>query len=155
MLPYFIGTTVTCDLETDGVAPNPTPPETVPMARILVVDDDEMQRVLSSTILEDAGHELSFARDGAAALMFLRRNDVDVVVTDLDMPRIDGLRVIEDMRELDDRVPIIVVSGTSPGNVERADELGAFATLHKPITRQGLMDAVNGAVDQRREGGWL
>lgn len=80
------------------------------MARILVVDDDEMERLLGRTILEGVGHELHFAKDGADAMRIFRTEDIDVVVTDLNMPRIDGLRLITEMREFDDRIPVVVVS---------------------------------------------
>ena len=125
------------------------------MARILVVDDDEMQRLLERTILEDAGHELTFASDGADALIFFRRNDVDVVVTDLNMPRIDGLKVIEGVMEIDDRVPVVVVSGVESERLDRAMELGAFKALLKPVDPQDLLDAVTAALELGHEEDWL
>ena len=125
------------------------------MARILVVDDDEMQRLLERTILEDAGHELTFASDGADALIFFRRNDVDVVVTDLNMPRIDGLKVIEGVMEIDDRVPVIVVSGVESERLDQAMALGAFKALLKPVDPQDLLDAVTAALELAHEEDWL
>ena len=112
------------------------------MARVLIVDDDEMERLLERTILGDAGHELYFAKDGADAMRIFRTEDVDVVVTDLNMPRIDGLKLIRQMREMDDRIPIVVVSGVEPDQLDLAHDLGAVEALFKPVDPQKLIDAV-------------
>jgi len=112
------------------------------MARVLIVDDDEMERLLERTILGDAGHELYFAKDGADAMRIFRTEDIDVVVTDLNMPRIDGLRLIRQMREMDDRIPIVVVSGVEPDQLALANDLGAVEALFKPVDPQKLIDAV-------------
>ncbi len=121
------------------------------MARILVVDDDEMERLLGRTILEGVGHELHFAKDGADAMRIFRTEDIDVVVTDLNMPRIDGLSLIREMREFDDRVPIVVVSGSDSEQRELAQELGAVETLFKPVDPPKLIDAVANAVARARD----
>ncbi len=121
------------------------------MARILVVDDDEMERLLGRTILEGVGHELHFAKDGADAMRIFRTEDIDVVVTDLNMPRIDGLRLIREMRDFDDRVPVVVVSGTESEQLELAQELGAVETLFKPVDPQKLIDAVAKAVARAQD----
>ena len=65
------------------------------MANILIVDDEETDRVIEKTILEDAGHRVHFARDGQAALDVYADSPADVVVTDLKMPRLNGLRLIQ------------------------------------------------------------
>lgn len=121
------------------------------MARILVIDDDEMERLLGRTILEGVGHELHFAKDGADAMRIFRTEDIDVVVTDLNMPRIDGLRLITEMREFDDRIPVVVVSGTESDQLERAQDLGAVETLFKPVDPQKLIDAVANALARARD----
>lgn len=125
------------------------------MARILIVDDDEMQRLLTSTILEEAGHELTFAKDGADALIYFRRNDVDLVITDVNMPRIDGSGVIDGVREIDDRVPILVVSGLAPEALAATEEQGAFEVLLKPVDRDTLLAAVGRALRSVEEEDWL
>ena len=124
------------------------------MARILIVDDDEMQRLLGRTFLQDMGHELTFAKDGAEALRFFRQNDVDVVVTDVNMPRIDGIGVIGGVREIDERVPVVVVSGASEQELADAEALGAFAVLPKPVHRDALLKAVERAL-RERDDDWI
>ena len=124
------------------------------MARVLIVDDDEMERLLERTILGDAGHELYFAKDGADAMRIFRTEDIDVVVTDLNMPRIDGLRLIRQMREMDDRIPIVVVSGVEPDQLDLANDLGAVEALFKPVDPQKLIDAVARAAAKVGEDEW-
>jgi CheY-like chemotaxis protein len=112
------------------------------MARILLVDDEEMDRTLARSVLEDAGHELYYASDGASALRAYRSRDIEIVVTDLAMPNLNGLRLIEELRELDHRALIIAVTGVSPEQLERARELGAARTMRKPYAPEQLRAAV-------------
>jgi len=63
------------------------------VARILVVDWEEEERVYLWSVLEDEGHELLFAADGQAALQVWRDNDVDLVTTELYLPELNGLRL--------------------------------------------------------------
>ena len=124
------------------------------MATILIVDDDEMERLLDRTILEDVGHELYFAKDGADALSIFRERDFDVVITDLNMPRIDGLKLIRQIREIDATAEVIVVSGVGPGRLEQAQDLGAIDTLAKPVDRDELIEAVANAVKRKEADDW-
>lgn len=65
------------------------------MAKVLIVDDDEQARLLERHILESAGHEPFFAKNGAEAMRLFMRKTPDVVVTDLQMPGGDGIELIE------------------------------------------------------------
>jgi len=118
------------------------------MARILIVDDEEMDRLLGRTILQDAGHELLFAQDGDAALKTYREEEVDLVVTDLAMPNLNGLRLIRTLRDEDPDARIIAVSGVSPEQLPRAKDLGASRTLFKPLSREALLEAVEEVLDE-------
>ena len=123
------------------------------MARILIVDDEELDRVLERSILEDAGHELLFASDGQAALQLYREEEVDLVITDLAMPRINGLRLIRMLLEEDPDARVIAVSGVSPEQLPTAEDLGARGTLFKPLDRDVLLDSVE-AVLRGSEVSW-
>ena len=125
------------------------------MARILIVDDDDMERTMERAILEKLGHELYFAVDGVNALETLRAEDIDVVITDMVMPHIDGLSLIHEIRRMDEGVEVIAVSGVSRDELALARELGASETLVKPLDPEKLVEAVNNAVmrSQRRTGG--
>lgn len=113
------------------------------MARILLVDDEELDRTLGRAVLEDAGHQLFYAADGEVALRTYETQDIDLVVTDLAMPNLNGLRLITALRELDGQALIIAVTGVSPEQLDRAKELGASLTLRKPYAPQALLDAVS------------
>lgn len=120
------------------------------MARILIVDDDDMERVLERTFLEKLGHHLHFARDGAEALRILEAVDIDVLVTDMVMPNVDGLSLIQAVRKKNPRVGVVAVSGVSRDELGLAHDLGAIETLTKPIDPQRFVDAVKKALAQAR-----
>jgi CheY-like chemotaxis protein len=115
------------------------------MARVLIVDDDEADRLIHQTILESRGHTAHFAADGAEALEIYVATAIDVVVTDLHMPTPDGLELIGALTEIDPDVAIVVVSGESPGALGLAKVSGARVSLPKPVDPQRLVDAVEAA----------
>src|SRR5512139_3906356 len=80
--------------------------------RILVVDDESLNRVLLSTSLEEAGYIVETAEDGQRALEMLRVRPYDVVLLDLIMPKMDGYRVLAEMKQdaALRRTPVIVIS---------------------------------------------
>jgi two-component system chemotaxis response regulator CheY len=119
------------------------------MARILVVDDDEMDRLFERSVLEDVGHELYFARDGEVALQIYRDHAIDLVITDLHMPRLNGLRLIREIMELDGDATIIAVSGVSADQLDTAETLGAVHTLSKPLDPDALVRIIAEALEQR------
>ena len=116
------------------------------MARILIVDDEEMDRVLESEILRAAGYDLSFAEDGEAALELCERNNVDLVITDLAMPKSSGLRFIRELREAGLTMPVIAVSGWAKDQLDLAERYGADFILGKPLDGDALLDAVDKAL---------
>ena len=105
------------------------------MARILVADDEEGLREFVADALTDDGHVVARAADGAEALQHLSRESFDLVITDLRMPRIDGLAVLQRLRAEQPDAEAIML--TAHGSVESAVEamrLGAFDYLEKPIS---------------------
>jgi two-component system capsular synthesis sensor histidine kinase RcsC len=116
------------------------------MARILVVDDEEMDRVLEQAILESAGHELLFASDGATALAICEKEDIELIITDLVMPDFNGLRFIKELRESNHFIPLIAVSGWAVDQLDLAQQYGADMVLTKPVEGDGLLKAVDEAL---------
>ena len=112
------------------------------MANLLIVDDVEMDRLLETRIVEDAGHAPFFAKDGEDALRVYQENDIDVVITDLRMPNVDGLQLIQDLLAHDPRAAIIAVSGAAD-QLEKAEKCGAFAALEKPVVPEVLLETVH------------
>ena len=124
------------------------------MARILIVDDEEGDRLIAQAILAKAGHETYFATDGEEALKLLAKYTYDVVLTDLQMPQVHGFELISILRELERRPALVVMSSTGPFQLHMAEALGAKYTLQKPLDPHLLVDAVERAmVDVKAERG--
>ena len=102
--------------------------------RILVVDDEEVIRTLLREILVGEGYEVTTAADGQEAIDFLEREQVDLVMTDLVMPRVNGVEVIRASKRVNPRCPVIVVTGyPSVETVVRVTRLGAADYITKPF----------------------
>ncbi len=109
------------------------------MARVLVVDDDPAVRDLVAEYLTARGHEVLRAVNGVEAREVLERERVGVVVTDLQMPVLDGLGVLAYVRDHADRLPVIIVSGSwTPGQRQVALGLGAVRVYSKPVDLERL-----------------
>ncbi|MEQ1636546.1 MAG: sigma-54 dependent transcriptional regulator [Methylococcales bacterium] len=115
----------------------------MPNQSILVVDDEPKMRRLLDIMLTQIGHEVHQAEDGQAALNFIKENNVDLVITDLRMPQLDGIGLLRELRELHNEVPVIVV--TAYGTVESAVEAMKYGASDY-IIRPFELDAVEAAV---------
>lgn len=119
------------------------------MARILIVDDEETDRLLVETILTRAGHETIVVDGGEQALRAYLDSGVDIVITDLKMPDVHGFELITIMREFRPPPAVIALSGTGPFQLHMAEALGAEWTLLKPLDPRMLLDAVARAQESR------
>jgi CheY-like chemotaxis protein len=117
------------------------------MARILIVDDEEMDRILERAILQDDGHDLLFASDGETALKICRTEAVELILTDLAMPGFNGLRFIKELREESFMMPVIAVSAWAIDQLDLALEYGADKSLSKPVDAPTLRAAVQEVLD--------
>jgi CheY-like chemotaxis protein len=122
------------------------------MAKILIVDDEEMDRILLSEILHQAGHEPLFAPNGQVALGIWKRTKVDLVVTDIVMPELNGLELLESMREEDPWVRVIAISGVTAKKLNEAARAGAHAILTKPVDPEELLQEIGKALESN--GSW-
>lgn len=118
------------------------------MAKILILEDDRSLRKAIRGILESAGHEVLEAEDGEAGLRLFRETPADLVITDLIMPKKEGIETILELRDkYSDSLKIIAMSGGGLGDPEKylrtAKTLGADLALVKPISRKVLLDAVD------------
>ncbi len=129
-------------------------PDTVMPARlrVLVVDDDEPIRRNVRAYLEDLGHGVAVAADGAEALGVFEAERPDVVLTDLRMPVMDGVALVRALREVSPETPIIVISGT--GNTREAVSAirdGAWDFILKPVEHIAELDmAISRNVERAR-----
>ena len=112
------------------------------MARVLVVEDEPTDRVILAALLERMGHDVYFASDGEEAFKTYLSNDLEIVITDLNMPHVDGLEFIEAVTALLPRAVIIAVSGKGPDLLDAARSAGALVALSKPIDPQELREAI-------------
>jgi CheY-like chemotaxis protein len=113
------------------------------LARLLIVDDEEADRIVLQTILERARHQVFVAKDGDDALEQYAGNGIEVVITDLQMRNIHGLELISILRDFEPRPGIIAISGTGEDQLEMAHALGASKTLSKPVRPEELLAAVS------------
>ena len=116
------------------------------MARVLVVEDEQTDRMILAGIVERMGHEVYFASDGEQAFKTYVRMSIDVVVTDLVMPHVDGLEFIVALRTLFPDAQVIAVSGKGPKLLAAARRKGARAALSKPVDPDRLSKAITKAV---------
>ena len=121
------------------------------MARILVVDDDDDVRGFLVEALESSGHEVEHAKDGELAQQRLLARSFHVLLTDLKMPKLDGMELLRRMRVAQPELEIIVL--TAHGNVAgavAAIKLGAFDYLEKPLeSPAALRRIVDRAIERR------
>ncbi len=117
--------------------------------KVLIVDDDQSMIRTMTDALEPLGYEISSARDGNHGLACIEFYRPDLVILDLMMPRRSGLLVLEGMRELDEYIPAIMVTGNE-GNRHRnyAEILGVDAYLTKPIRIELLVRTVKRVIEQ-------
>ena len=110
------------------------------MARILVVDDDNAVRLLLRSMLERRGHSVVEAENGAEGLQYYRTAPADLVITDIQMPVMDGLQMIKALRDEFPTAKIIAISGEKVG-LAAAQPLSQ-GTFEKPLYMQEFLDAV-------------
>jgi EAL domain-containing protein (putative c-di-GMP-specific phosphodiesterase class I) len=115
--------------------------------RILVVDDDEQVLGLHELVLKEHGYQVETALNGVAALQALQRTSFDVILSDIDMPQMNGIQLLERVRAEDLDVPILLITGRpSVDTAIQAIEQGALRYLVKPVTIQALLKVVADAV---------
>jgi CheY-like chemotaxis protein len=114
------------------------------MAKILLVEDSNVQLKVVSKMLTDGGHEVKAVPSGLAALRLLTEGGIDLVVSDLYMPGLDGFELMQALRSGSNSIPIIVMSSNALAcDVFRdAHAFGAAASLNKPFNADTLLSAV-------------
>jgi CheY-like chemotaxis protein len=116
------------------------------MARILVIDDNELVRMAIGAVLRRAGHCVAFAGDGAEGISAYRAGGFDLVITDIVMPRMEGIETVRALRDENGIVKIIAMSGCTRDGaaiyLAAAQALGADASLVKPFTPEELRRVV-------------
>jgi len=113
------------------------------MAKILVIEDDEMLLALLQNILGEAGFEIVTTADGPSGIALYKRHQPDLVLLDLALPSMNGLEVLKVIREYDRKARIIVVTGYgSEESAEVAFRYGATDFIQKPFESEPLVERV-------------
>ena len=112
------------------------------MARVLIVDDEPTDLAIIRDLVELLGHEVHLASDGEEAFRKYMRKDIEAVITDLEMPRVDGLEFIEALQGLYPEAKIIAVSAKGPDRLHAARRAGAAVLVSKPIGSEALGKAL-------------
>ena len=119
--------------------------------KILVVDDEDMIRDLCSHILSSEGYQVTVAPNGTVALEEVGRNDMDLLITDIKMPGMDGLELFERVKQLNQDIVTVFITGH--GTLDMAIESlmrGVDGFVLKPFTQEELLGAVDRAVTRSR-----
>ncbi len=121
------------------------------METIMIVDDEKNYPLILSAILEEEGFESLTANSGREALDILKHSDVDLVLTDMKMPSMDGIELLEHIKTADPELPVIMM--TAHGTVDKAVEAmqkGAYSYVLKPFDNERLVLFVNKAIAMYR-----
>ncbi len=125
----------------------------VPMSyRVLVADDSSVVRALYVACLERAGYEVVQCGNGREALQAVRSYMPDAVLSDISMPELDGVQLIEEIRALDDdllaAIPVVLITAwDDEDDRARANKVGAAKILLKPVDATDLREALEEAIN--------
>src|SRR4249920_175336 len=124
-----------------------------PASRVLIVDDNKVNRLLLSRNVQIQGHGAELAENGRAALEMLRREPFDLLLLDIEMPEMDGFAVLEQLKadpQLRD-LPVIVTSSVEGlDNIVRCIGLGAEDYLPKPVNPVLLKARIGASLEKKR-----
>ena len=119
----------------------------IQLARVLVIDDEELARFTVREILESFGHHVIEASDGVKGIKAYQENHVDLIITDIIMPEKEGVEMIIELKRDEPNLNIIAISGGGRTRnldfLELAGEYGADKVLAKPFSADQLMECVN------------
>ena len=123
-------------------------------ATILLVDDEELLRAGVQEMLEMSGYKVITATNGHEAMVCLKQHTIDLVITDLVMPKMDGVDLVEQIRQIRPDLPVIVVSGSTRNimqryGIESIQVPGADASLSKPFKGVDLMSQIKELLGSR------
>ncbi len=123
----------------------------MPEGRVLVVDDEEAIRKTLKQCLEDEGHQVATCESGEEAMALLASQDFDLVMLDVWLPGMDGLKVLEEIRRIGRTEEVVMISGhSSIDTAVRAIRLGAFDFIEKPLSLDRVEVSVQNALKKVR-----
>lgn len=115
---------------------------------ILIVEDDEFSRDLARLLLEKAGYEVTTASDGVDGVALLEKTRYDLILSDLQMPNLDGFKLLQVTRLKGIATPVVFLTAQNEKETEvQALELGAADFIHKPFKKETLLSRVKSALE--------
>jgi two-component system response regulator ResD len=120
--------------------------------RILIIEDDDEMRSLLKDFLEEEGYEADSAEKGTYAFKKLMTDPFDLIITDIRMPGYTGLEILPELKKLQPRIPIIVITAFGGEEVHlRALERGANAYLEKPVHLLQLRTLIHKMINSKEK----
>lgn len=116
------------------------------MAKVLIIDDDDMTRKVISFMVKKGGHEALGASSGAEGVALIKEQSPDIVLLDIEMPEMNGYETLEQIRANEDAASLKVVflTGTVDDEVlENSRKLGVFNVLEKPVNAEKLLAVID------------
>ncbi|HUU33628.1 MAG TPA: response regulator, partial [Vicinamibacterales bacterium] len=118
---------------------------------VLVIDDEEIMREILETLLTREGYQVRLASSGRAGLDLARSTPFDAVIVDVMMPEMDGLQVLDALRNFDDEMPVIMITAfASMETAVSAMRKGAFDYITKPFKNDEVLVVLKNAIERRR-----
>ncbi len=119
-------------------------------AKILVVEDNPATRELLREFLFEEGYAVRVARDGKEALLKVRKESFDLILTDVKMPRMDGIQLLKELQKIIPHTKVVIVTATADSEMAvKAMKLGAYDYISKPF----YLDSILQKVEKALEGG--
>ncbi len=115
------------------------------MRTALVVDDSPTMRAMIKAVMDELGFDCLSAQDGQKAIKFLGEKTVDIIITDINMPNMDGITLIQELRKQNNSkfTPILVISTEGGSDIKSSGKIaGASGWIEKPFQPEALKNAV-------------
>ena len=125
------------------------------MAKILLVEDDDLVRDMLTQVLQRASHQVTCASNGEEAAKYLQTEEPDIMVTDIIMPKKSGITLISEVKNRHPNMEIIAISGGGrldpTGYLDLSETLGASVSFEKPIDNTALLMAIDLLLHGKKE----
>jgi CheY-like chemotaxis protein len=118
-------------------------------AKVLIVEDNPDAREMLSFILRYEGYKVVTARDGSEGINQVKDACPDLIISDLEMPNLDGIEMVKTLRHLPEykKVPILILSAYDNDSLNQAIQVGANQAMRKPIEIDSLVSTVKGLLN--------
>lgn len=124
----------------------------MPMTSVLIVDDERSMRDFLKILLEKEGHKVTIAESGTKALTILDSQQVDVIISDIRMPGMTGIELLETVKELSPDLPVILITAfASPDDAVLAMKNGAFDYITKPFNVDEIKSVIESATSKTQQ----